>query len=59
MDINDLRTISTVLAFGAFVSLVVWVYSAKRKDVFDEIGKLPLDDDEPEAPRGRPGQQHN
>jgi cytochrome c oxidase cbb3-type subunit IV len=59
MDINDLRTISTVLAFGAFVSLVVWVYSSKRKNVFDEIGKLPFDDDEPTAPGGRSGQQHN
>jgi cytochrome c oxidase cbb3-type subunit 4 len=59
MDINDLRTISTVLAFLAFVGVVVWAWSGKRKHAFDEAANLPLDDDEQTLPAGKAGQQHN
>lgn len=47
MDINDLRSIFTVLVFLAFIGIVVWAYSSKRKQAFDEAANLPLDDDEP------------
>ena len=59
MDINDLRTISTLLAFVAFVGLVGWAYSSKRKRDFDEAAMLPLDDDEPVVGGEDVGQQHN
>ena len=36
MDINDLRTVITGLAFVAFVGIVLWAYSRKRKPEFDE-----------------------
>ena len=42
MDINDLRSITTVLALLAFVGIVVWAYSAKRKQSFDEAANLPF-----------------
>jgi len=53
MDINDLRAVSTVLAFVAFIAMVAWVYSSSRKQDFEEAGRLPLDDDEPEAREAR------
>jgi cytochrome c oxidase cbb3-type subunit 4 len=31
MDINDLRSIITVLAFLAFMGIVWWAYSDRRK----------------------------
>jgi cytochrome c oxidase cbb3-type subunit 4 len=49
MDINDLRSIYTVLAFAVFVGIVWWAYSAKRKRAFDEAAKSILDDDAPDA----------
>lgn len=59
MDINDLRTLFTVLVVLLFVGIVIWAYSAKRKASFDEAAKLALDDDD-EKPHGRDaGQQHN
>ncbi|MDP2169270.1 MAG: cbb3-type cytochrome c oxidase subunit 3 [Rhodocyclaceae bacterium] len=58
MDINDLRSIFTVLVFGAFIGIVAWAYSSKRKQAFDEAARLPLDDDAPAAGGGA-GQQHN
>ena len=47
MDINDIRSAYTVLAFSIFVGIVLWAYSGKRKQAFDEAALLPLDDDEP------------
>ncbi len=58
MDINDLRSIFTVLVFGAFIGIVAWAYSSKRKQAFDEAARLPLDDDAPATGSGA-GQQHN
>ena len=45
MDLNDLRTLWTVLSFAAFLGIVFWAYSGKRKARFDEAGRLALDDD--------------
>lgn len=47
MDINDLRSLFTVLAFLAFVGIVWWAYSAKRKADFDEAARSVFDDDRP------------
>ena len=51
MDINDLRSLFTVLAFIAFVGIVWWAYSARRKQTYDEAAMLPLDDDSPFVPK--------
>ncbi|MDP1605951.1 MAG: cbb3-type cytochrome c oxidase subunit 3 [Rhodocyclaceae bacterium] len=58
MDINDLRSLFTVLVFGAFIGIVAWAYSSKRKQAFDEAARLAVDDEEPAAGGGA-GQQHN
>ena len=47
MDINDLRSIFTVLAFIAFIGIVWWAYSDRRKQTYDEAAMMPLDDDSP------------
>jgi cytochrome c oxidase cbb3-type subunit 4 len=39
------QIIWTLLAFGIFVGIVIWAYSSRQKDRFDEAAKLPLDDD--------------
>ncbi len=45
MDINDLRSIFTVLAFIAFIGIVWWAYSDRRKATYEQAAMLPLDDD--------------
>jgi cytochrome c oxidase cbb3-type subunit 4 len=47
MDINDLRSLFTVLAFAAFVGIVWWAYSSRQKHAFDEAAKSVIDDDMP------------
>ncbi len=46
MDINDLRGLATVFTMIAFIGVVVWAYSSKRKSRFDEAAHLPFDDEE-------------
>ncbi|NBR41062.1 MAG: cbb3-type cytochrome c oxidase subunit 3 [Alphaproteobacteria bacterium] len=45
MDINDLRGLSTALIMVAFVGLIIWAFSHKQKQSFDEAAKLPFADD--------------
>ena len=50
MDINDLRSIITVVSLVTFVGIVGWTYSGRRKAAFDEAALLPFTDDEPVDP---------
>lgn len=57
MDVNDLRSIITVMSFLLFVGIVCWAWSGRRKADFDAAARLPLDDDQPLPPgTGRQGQ---
>jgi cytochrome c oxidase cbb3-type subunit 4 len=49
MDVNDLRSIVTVVLLVMFLVIVAWTYSKKRAAGFDECAALPLHDDEPAA----------
>ena len=55
MDINTLRGLSTLLLLIAFVSLVIWAYSGKRKREFEEAAQLPFADDDIAAGRKSKG----
>jgi cytochrome c oxidase cbb3-type subunit IV len=44
MDINDIRSIVTVLAFLSFIGIVLWAWSGKRKPGFEEAAYIPFDD---------------
>lgn len=46
MDINDFRGLATVFTMIAFIGVVVWAYSRKRKSRFDEAAQLPFEDEE-------------
>lgn len=51
MDINDLRSFSTVFAFVVFMGIVWWAWSKSSKSNFDEAARLPLEADPEAAPR--------
>ncbi|WP_349569574.1 cbb3-type cytochrome oxidase subunit 3 [Azotobacter salinestris] len=48
MDIGTLRGLGTALVLIAFVGMLIWVFSSKRKKSFDEAANLPFAD-EPES----------
>jgi cytochrome c oxidase cbb3-type subunit 4 len=45
MDINDLRSIVTVVSLLTFVGIVVWAWSKRNKANFDEAARLPFNED--------------
>lgn len=46
MDINDLRSVITVLSLISFIGIVVWAYSSRRKSQFEEAANLPFAEDD-------------
>ncbi|MBE0620925.1 MAG: cbb3-type cytochrome c oxidase subunit 3 [Burkholderiales bacterium] len=46
MDINILRSIVTVVAFAAFIGIVLWAYSDRRKEAFDQAARLPFEEED-------------
>jgi cytochrome c oxidase cbb3-type subunit 4 len=52
MDINDLRSIFTVLAMLLFIGIVWWAFSDQRKQTYEAAAMLPLDDDSELVPQG-------
>ena len=55
MDINDLRSIVTVLSFLIFIGIVWWAYGGKRKARFDEAANLPFAEDDGDQVQDGPG----
>jgi cytochrome c oxidase cbb3-type subunit IV len=45
MDINVLRSLTTVLGFGLFVGILVWAYRPARQAQFDDAAQLPFESD--------------
>ena len=43
---NLLRGIIVVVLLFAFLGMVAWAYSKNRKKDFEQMGNLPLDDDD-------------
>ena len=46
MDINDLRSIMTLVSFLTFVGIVLWAWSARRKPAFEEAANLVFDEED-------------
>jgi cbb3-type cytochrome oxidase subunit 3 len=43
MDLDILRSLVTLAAFGTFLGIVWWAYAPARKDRFYQDGLLPFD----------------
>lgn len=50
MDINDFRSLTTVLGLLCFLGIAAWAYSRKSKKGFDEAANLPFADDDDSVP---------
>jgi cytochrome c oxidase cbb3-type subunit 4 len=46
MDINTIRGVLTVILMIAFLGLIIWAWSSKRKDAFDKLSQMPLEEDD-------------
>ncbi|MFI8746954.1 cbb3-type cytochrome oxidase subunit 3 [Pseudomonas sp. NPDC077186] len=59
MDIGTIRGIGTAVVFIAFIGVVLWAYSSKRKSGFDEAANLPFADEEPDSKRDQDSSRSN
>ena len=50
MDINILRGIIILLLIVGFLGTWVWAWSRKRKEAFDRMSMLPLEEDDGRIP---------
>jgi cbb3-type cytochrome oxidase subunit 3 len=46
MDLATFHALLTVVMLVAFIALIVWAWSGKRRRAFDEAARLPLEDDD-------------
>ena len=44
-DVNTLRAMATVLSFMTFIGIVVWAYSRRNAADFEEVARLPFEQD--------------
>ncbi len=44
-DLNSLRSIVTVISLLIFVCIVVWAFSQKQSDDFEQASQLPFEQD--------------
>lgn len=42
MELNDLRSVMTVVSFIVFVGIIVWAWQGRRRDSFDDAARLPF-----------------
>lgn len=45
MDINDMRSVMTLVSFLTFIGIVIWAWSKRNKADFDEAAQLPFKDE--------------
>ena len=43
--VSDLRSVVTIVSMMTFIGIVLWAYSARRKNDFDEAARLPFADE--------------
>ncbi len=42
MDVNDLRSLTTLFMFVVFIGIVVWAWASRRQAGFDDAAQLPF-----------------
>ena len=55
MELVDLRSLFTVLAFASFLGIVWWAWSSRREESFSQAARMPLDDDDRPDAHARAG----
>jgi cytochrome c oxidase cbb3-type subunit 4 len=46
MDLMTIRTVIEVCAFAAFLGILAWTFSSRRRADYEEAAKLPFKDHE-------------
>ena len=57
MDLNDIRSVVTVISMFTFVGIVVWAWSRNNRARFDEAAQLPFVEEQGAGSASRGGNQ--
>jgi cytochrome c oxidase cbb3-type subunit 4 len=52
MDSGTVRGLITLALFIAFIAMVFWAWSNRRKADFDKLARMPLEEDPPARDQG-------
>jgi cytochrome c oxidase cbb3-type subunit 4 len=47
VDFTLIQSIWTIVVMVAFIGIVIWAWSGKRKQRFDDAANIPFNEDEP------------
>ncbi|MFI8482667.1 cbb3-type cytochrome oxidase subunit 3 [Pseudomonas sp. NPDC078700] len=59
MDIGTIRGIGTAVVFVAFIGLLLWAFSKRRKSEFEDAANLPFADDPKPSERDEQSSRSN
>lgn len=45
MELTTLRSLITLISFLVFIGIVVWAWSGRNRERFEEAARLPFSDD--------------
>jgi len=45
MDITFWRIVSTLVSFATFIGILVWAFSRRNRQAFDDAARLPFEQD--------------
>lgn len=45
MDITTLRIVTTLASFAIFIGILVWTFSRRNRERFEEAARLPFEQD--------------
>ena len=46
MDFTFIQSVWTIVVMVVFIGIVIWAWSGKRKQEFDEAANIPFDEDD-------------
>jgi cytochrome c oxidase cbb3-type subunit 4 len=58
MDLTLIDSILTIVVMLVFIGIVLWAWSGKRKQQFDEAASIPFNEDVP-APTARTSKENS
>ncbi|ARU88674.1 cbb3-type cytochrome c oxidase subunit 3 [Pseudomonas sp. M30-35] len=59
MEIGTIRGIGTAVVFVAFIGLLLWAFSSRRKSDFDDAANLPFADEPKPSERDEQSSRSN
>lgn len=45
MDITTLRIVATLVSFATFIGILVWAFSRRHSQAFEDASRLPFEQD--------------